>query len=238
MTTEAMYPADDPRQLLSSARELTQRVRRAQRATWFPLLVFAAVTFAAIPFARYGPLIATCRSVHVGGHTNRACLGGAGLYWPIAQVLAYAAIAVFYIRRSQAHGIGTRVRPYAIAGIIIAVLGVGVTLWALYDPSIIGLGPQPSLVIRLASPAATIGLALLVLAWAERNGALLALVLGYLAIVLIPIDFGWTLNTPGHLSIWGFLPSLVIHGSVLLLGGIGFAWAQRPGRQPGGRDAT
>jgi hypothetical protein len=68
--------------------------------------------------------------VRVGGHTNTACLGGAGFYWPIAQVLAYAAIAAFYIRRSQAHGIGTRVRPYAIAGIIIAILGAGVTLWS------------------------------------------------------------------------------------------------------------
>ena len=30
------------------------------------------------------------------------------VYWPTALVLAYAAIAAFYIRRSQARGVGTR----------------------------------------------------------------------------------------------------------------------------------
>ena len=49
-----------------------------------------------------------------------------------------------------------------------------------------------------------IGLALLVLAWAERNRALLLLTLAYLA----------------------------TGGTMLLLGGIGFALAQRPLRSP------
>ena len=54
MTSEsAPRPGDDPRELLAGARELTQRVRRAQRATWFPLLVFAAVTS---PIASQRPL--------------------------------------------------------------------------------------------------------------------------------------------------------------------------------------
>ena len=47
MTTETAHPGDDPHRLLSNTRELAERVRKAQRATWFPLLVFAAVTFAA-----------------------------------------------------------------------------------------------------------------------------------------------------------------------------------------------
>ena len=80
---------------------------------------------------------------------------------------------------------------------------------------------------RLISPEAAIGVALLVLAWAERNRALLLLTLGYLAVVLVPTRFGWVLDSP-----WHFLPSLVIDGSVLLLGGIGFALAQRPSRLP------
>ena len=52
MTTESAYPGADPRRLLASTRELAQRVHRAQRATWFPLLVLAAVTFASIPVLR------------------------------------------------------------------------------------------------------------------------------------------------------------------------------------------
>jgi hypothetical protein len=63
-----------------------------------------------------------------------------------------------------------------------------------------------------------------VLAWAERNRALLVLALAYLAVVRAPIGFGWA---DGR-TLWGFLPQLVYGGSVLLLGGIGFAVAQRP----------
>ena len=71
-----------------------------------------------------------------------------------------------------------------------------------------------------------IGLALLVLAWAERNRALLLLTLAYLAVVLLPI--------PLRISpaVWNLVPQLVTGGTVLLLGGIGFALAQRPLRSP------
>lgn len=125
MTTESAHPGEDPRLLLSSARELTQRVRRAQRARWFSLLVFAAVTFAAISVYRYG-----------GHHLGTCVVTGPGL-------------------------------------------------------------------------------------------ALLLVILGFLAAVLVPMDVGWVLNSP-----WYFLPQLVIDGSVLLLGGLGFALAQRPSRLP------
>ncbi|MGA9493468.1 MAG: hypothetical protein WBV80_24915, partial [Mycobacterium sp.] len=66
-----------------------------------------------------------------------------------------------------------------------------------------------------------------VLAWAERNRALLLLTLGYLAVVLVPITFGGV----GHSPAWYSYPT-VFQGSVLLLGGIGFALAQRPLRSP------
>jgi hypothetical protein len=61
MTTGAAPHPDDPYQLLSGAHQLARRVRRAQRTTWFPLLVLAMVTFASIPAYRYG------------GHHPRAC---------------------------------------------------------------------------------------------------------------------------------------------------------------------
>ena len=63
------------------------------------------------------------------------------VYWPIALVLAYVAIAAFYIRRSRARGIETRVRPYAIAGIIIAVALTGAALWEAAQ----SLGQRPDL---------------------------------------------------------------------------------------------
>jgi hypothetical protein len=230
MATETAYPGDDPQRLLSNTRELAQRVRKAQRATWFPLLVFAAVTFASIPVYRYsGHHLGTCV---VTGPGLRACsvyTNGEFVYWPVALVLAYAVIAAFYIRRSRARGIETRVRPYAIAGIIIAAALTGAAIWELHNPSASGQVGLHDLGQRLATPASAIGLALLVLAWAERNRALLLLTLGYLAIVLVPVSFGWVM---GPLSHWYFVPRLVIDGSVLLLGGIGFALAQRPLRSP------
>jgi hypothetical protein len=229
MTTNPAYPGDDPHRLLSSARELAQRVRRAQRATWFPLLVFAAATFVAIPVSRYGghhP--GTCAAVP-GGRICTIYSTASFVYWPIALVLAYAAIAAFYIRRSRARGVGTRVRPYVIAGIIVAALATGLSLWLVHSSPTSQYGQLLGMSVlgRLISKGAVIGVALLVLAWAERNRALLLLTLGYLAIVLVPINFGWVLH-----SSWYFLPDLVIDGSVLLLGGIGFALAQRPSRLP------
>jgi hypothetical protein len=229
MTTGAAPHADDPYQLLSSAHQLARRVRQAQRATWLPLLVFAAVTFASIPVYRYGghhPW--TCAAVP-GGRVCTIYSNAEFVYWPIALVLAYAAIAAFSIRRSRARGIETRVRPYAVAGIIIAVVVTGAAFWAAHHP-LSGLH-QPGLhglPVRLTSPGAAIGLALLVLAWAERNRALLLLTLAYLAVVLLPIGYVrvTVINSP-----WAYLPT-AIHGSVLLLGGIGFALAQRPLRAP------
>jgi hypothetical protein len=224
MTTDSAYPGDDPHQLLSSARELAQRVRKQQRATWFPLLVFAALTFASLPIRRYSGHHLDCLAV------PRICTvysDAEFVYWPIALVLAYVAIAAFYIRRSRARGIETRVRPYAIAGIIIAVALTGAALWELHNPPVgnpMGLSGLP---YRLASPGAAIGLALLVLAWAERNRALLLLTLAYLVAVLAPITFGGVQHHP----VWYSYP-VVFQGSVLLLGGIGFALAQRPSRLP------
>jgi hypothetical protein len=152
------------------------------------------------------------------------------VFWPIALVLAYVIIAAVYIRRSRARGIETRVRPYAIAGIIIAVMLTGAALWEAHDPSAIGLNMNGlgGVAHRLATPGAAIGLALLVLAWAERHRALLLLTLGYLAVVLLPIGYIRITNPASLLS---YLP-LEIHGTILLLGGIGFALAQRPLRSP------
>jgi hypothetical protein len=203
-----------------------------QRATWFPLLAFATVTFAAIPASRVGGgHLGTCVTRPPAGMVCTVYSYVGFSYWPIALVLAYVAIAVFYIRRSQARGVGTRVRPYVIAGIVLALAMTGAVLWSLYHPagSAQALPTVPGL-FPLAPGvrySCAIGLALLVLAWAERNRALLVLTVGYLAAVLVPISFG---SANGHAR-WDFVPQLVTGGSVLLLGGIGFLLAQRPWRR-------
>jgi hypothetical protein len=223
MTSGTTFSGDDPRQLLSGTRDLIDQVRRTQRATWFPLLVLAVVTFASIPF-RYSPYrLGTCAAtgdVRVCTAYPPALL----VYWPTALVLAYAVIAAFYIRRSQARGVGTRVRPYVVTGIILALAMTGSLVWTLYHPlafTLAGPGPFPA----LHSYPFAIGLALVVLAGAERNGALLNLALGYLAVVLVTATFGTAMGG------WGFPVQLVTAGSVLLFGGIGFLLAQRPWRR-------
>jgi hypothetical protein len=192
------------------------------------------VTFISILVNRYGGHHArTCIAVEGVPGDGRVCTiysNAQFVYWPIALVLAYVAIAAFYIRRSRAQGIETRVRPYAIAGIIIAVALTGAALWEAHHPSASGpdLMGLSGFAHRLATPGAAIGLALLVLAWAERHRALLLLTLAYLVVVLVPIGYV-QVHSPG--SLLGYLPA-VIHGSVLLLGGIGLALAQRPFQLP------
>jgi hypothetical protein len=123
--------------------------------------------------------------------------------------------------------------PYAVTGAALALLftvaAVGVRLYfARHAPSI-EPAPHPMpywvlLLDRLIAPWGTIGVALLVLARLERNVALLVFTLGYLLVVLVPIDFGWHANGDIRTS---FLPQQVINGTVLLLGAIGFAVARR-----------
>jgi hypothetical protein len=242
MTIESAGARGDPRSLLSGTDRLGRRVRQAQRGTWFPLLVFAAVTFGAIPVDRLGHRDLTCRT----GPAGEICAvsePASFVYWSVALVLAYVLIAAFYLRRSRERGVGTRVWPYVIAGVVIAILVTCAAVWGAHNPPVgehdilgLHLTLQPShsfspfaLYNRLTSPAAAIGLGLLVLAWAERNPPLLAVTLGYLVIVVVPSTFGGLISRP---SPWVFLPRLVTDGTVLLLAGIGFALAQRRIRQP------
>jgi len=233
MTTEAAFPGDDPHRLLSKARELTRRVRRDQRATWFPLIVFAALTFLAIPVRRYGGHHLTCLTTS-SGQTCRAYSNADLVYWPLVLVLAYAAIVTFYIRRARARGLETRVRPYAVAGIVIAVVLSALAIFELRHPlPYAGLFGVSGLSYRLVSPGMAIGLALLVLAWAERNRSLLLVALAYLAVVLVPITFSRVQFDPP----WYGYP-VVSKGTLLLLAAIGFALAQRPLRSARSRPAT
>lgn len=226
MTDASVPPQDGPRELLSTTRRLTRRVRQAQRGTWFPLLLFAVLTLAAIPVTRSSHHLVQCRPTPGG----KICIGyspGAYIYWPLALVLAYAAITAFYVRRARRHGVGTPVRPYVVAGVILAAAATGASLWLVTHPGIsLGWVSRPAsgamVFTRLASPAAAIGLALLVLSRVERNVALLVFGLAYLVVV----GWGWML-TP-H-SAWLSQATLA---ATLLLGSIGFGLAERRASAP------
>ena len=209
------------------------RTRIFQRATWFPLLVLSAETFLAIPVLRYSQRsLTTCGVPAGGGYACHVYSTWGVWYWPIALVLAYFVIAIFYIRRSQSRGLETRIQPFVIAGIGIAIIVTAMGDWAVHLPvgEVVFLGMHIQerslgLLHRLATPAYAIGLSLLVLAWIERNRTLVLVDIVYLAFVLVPINFGWTLNQSRN---WNYLPRLVIDGGVLLIAGISFALLQRP----------
>jgi len=228
MTTESVPAGVDPRRLLADARDLARRVRLAQRVTWLPLLVLALVTFGAILVYRFTqPVLSDCQPTAGGGEVCKAWYQSAQIYWWTALAAAYVVIAGGYLRVARARGLGTRVLPYVLTGAALVVLSAAVSLtWgALGHPYYPDAPPAAvQLLLRLVDPTGVIGLALLVLAWLERRAALLLFALGYLAVVLVPIDFGWGAGWGPH---WAFAPQLVINGGLLLLAGIGFALAPR-----------
>ncbi|MEV4539982.1 hypothetical protein [Micromonospora echinaurantiaca] len=226
MTTDSVPAGGDPRRLLADARDLARRVRLDQRVTWLPLLVLALVIFGAIPAYRYGRVVDDCQAVD-DGQVCRVWFQTVTFYWLAALVLAYAVIAGGYLRVARARGVDARVLPYAVTGVALVGLGFAfAAVWVRLNP--LAHPEEPSAVaqflFRLLDPPGAIALALLLLAWLERHVALLLFTIGYLTVVLVPINFGWGAHWGPHT--W-FIPQLVINGGVLLLGSAGFALAQR-----------
>ena len=117
MITDSVPAGGDPRRLLADVRALAHRVRVDQRMTWAALLALGAMTLVAIPFDWFG--------MTVQCHPDGSCMfarRGMLYYWPPAMVLAYATIAVCYLRAARARGLGARVVPYAITGAVTTVV--------------------------------------------------------------------------------------------------------------------
>jgi hypothetical protein len=151
------------------------------------------------------------------------------IYWIVAFALAYVAIAAFYAYRARRRGVGARVLPYVGSGIAAGLVFGVASAWA-QQLDLTGYFPAGPVAVGLV-PLISISLALFVLARVERNWPLLAFAAGYLVVALLACGIGTRrlgLNTGWNLApTWNFLPSLVVAGGVLLLGGVGFALAER-----------
>jgi hypothetical protein len=221
MTHETVPSAEGPRELLATVRDLTRQVRAAQRGAWFPLLVFAAITLVSIPLYRYAPHhVGPCRTGPQGMSVCTAYIPSVWVYWPIALVLGYVVIARFSINQSRRRGVGSRIRPYVIVGVVLAGLLAAALLWEAAHPLVpaFDVSPTHAPFYGLATPAPAIGLALLVLAWVERNWALFAYSVVYVVFVLVQAN--QVIHSSSH---WYFLPHLLIPAAILLLGSAGFA---------------
>ncbi|WP_433287633.1 hypothetical protein ACQPZQ_33820 [Pseudonocardia sp. CA-142604] len=238
MTDRSAASVDAARQMLSTTRQLTRRVRHAQRSTWFPLVLLGLVVVAAAPFYRLGRYVVTCDpavgarggvEIISGGACVQVVAWPVGVYWIVAFVLAYVAIAAFSVYRARRRGVGARVLPYVASGIAARLVFGVASAWA-QQLNLIGYFPAGPVAAGLV-PLISISLALFVLARVERNWPLLAFAAGYLVVALLACGIGTRslgLNAGWHLGpMWSFLPSLVVAGGVLLLGGVGFALAER-----------
>jgi hypothetical protein len=244
--TDASVPSPGtPREVLAGLGDLTRKVRAAQRGAWFPLLLFGVLTLGGILVDRLTfsiQTVTTCPAVPGSARAvPTSCTltsQGSAVYWTLGIALVYAATALFYIRRSRNRGVGTPVRPYILAGIVLVTLvtattfratrhgmpqpGTPIDFWGLHlDPS----SGLTRFLEQFTGPAASIGLPLLVLSWVERSRALLLFTLAYLAIALAPITTGWP--GIGATSPWSGLPRLAIPAVFILLGALGFALAQQ-----------
>src|SRR3982751_920540 len=192
MTTDTVPAGSDPHRLLADTRRLARRVRLTQRVTWLPLLVLALVTLGSIPVTRWGYVVeSNCESFN-GGQACQVWMVSLAAYWLVGLAVGYAVIAVGYARVARARGVDARVLPYAIAGFgLVLTLTAAFWIWgalAAPAPTDPPVGGFVLTLLRLADFTGVIGLALLVLAWLERNVALLAFTVGYLVVVLVPIN--------------------------------------------------
>ncbi|MGW0411568.1 hypothetical protein ACWDZX_09755 [Streptomyces collinus] len=224
---------------------MARKVRAAQRGTWFPLLLLGVLTLGGILVDRFTFKVETVACPAGEAAAGSACTPvtqGSAVYWPLGLALAYAATACFYIRRSRNRGVGTRVRPYVLTGIVLVGLSSATAVWSLRHgmPQLgerldfWGLQLDPTSGVtkfleRLAGNGMAVGLPLLVLAWVERSRALLLLAMVYLAIELVPLTTGWA-GIP-FTSPWSALPTFGVPGVLLLLGALGFGLAELSGRR-------
>jgi hypothetical protein len=192
---------------------------------------------------RYGAHTVHCANPTAGTSLCVAYPTLALWYWPVALVAGYTAISLYAIRRSRAIGVGPRIATYVSIGVLVGLLGTAWAAWAYTHPDFIAhtlnvtaLGTGFPL-LSLAGPAAAIAVAIVLLAWRERDALLASVAVVYLGVAVwgptrhTPFPPGQAPSLPIAASPWVFLPHLLTEAAVLLLGaGVIALWRLAKGR--------
>ncbi|MGW4808801.1 hypothetical protein [Kitasatospora sp. NPDC004272] len=240
--TDASVPLPGtPREVLSGLGELTRKVRAVQRDAWIPLLLFGLVTLGAVPIGRltYHQEAVPCPGGPLGpGEPCTLTRQGSPTYWTLALLAAYAATALWCLRRARRRGVDTPVRPYVLAGAAAVAALAATTWWGANQPAPgadldfwglhLAANARGTLLLqRFLGGAAAIGVPLLVLARIERGRALALFALGYLLIELTPVTFGWWGHGAGP---WSAATQHGVPALYLLAGALLFGLATRRAR--------
>ncbi|WBB68353.1 hypothetical protein [Micromonospora sp. WMMD812] len=225
-----------PGELLASVAALRRRSRAARHAYWFPLVLFGLLIVAAAPLyvesAEPGPLRAASPNPALTG------LGGdflehsaaLGWYWLAALIGGFLLSLRWYRWYGQRVGLQTPTRAYltaGVAGILVGLALPGALRFLLLNTatsvsSATGGVTAPLLGVSNRGMLAhlVIAVGLLVLARLERSRALLAVVLGYsAALLVVTVYFHTTDFGPGDLNRFSFMLAALLPAPILLVGG-------------------
>jgi hypothetical protein len=215
--------------MLDITRQAHSRARRARRGFWFPLLLFGAISLLATPlYQLYAPAVGgptypvierTLPWVSFGGYGLRNPLA-VTLFWLIALPLGYVATVLYYRIRTNRTGVAGSVQAYVFSGVGLLAALIALS-WLGPHPSGVAWGTLPEdILIRGLTPLLTIGIGLLVLAWAERSAPLAIFAVGYLGLALLANLY----DLSNLFRIRSPEPALnvIVPGVVLLLAGAAF----------------
>ncbi|PYC73472.1 hypothetical protein C7C45_07370 [Micromonospora arborensis] len=227
---------DTPGELLASVDALRRRTRVARHAYWLPLVLFGLLMAVAAPL-----YVESVESPALRANQDNPALTGLGgdflersaalgWYWLAALIGGYLLSLYWYRWHGTRVGVQTPTRAYVIAGIagtlIGIVLPIALRFLLLNTATVVSNGtswatmPLLGISNRGMLPHLVIAVGLLVLARLERSRGLTAVVVCYVAaVVLVNIYFETTDFAPGDLSRFSFLLAALLPAPILLVGG-------------------
>ena len=224
--------------LLGDVRKLRRDARSARHAYWFPLVLFGALTLAAMPFyvQPKPPAGSAVVQVFRPGQLIMPLLGGGSFvsqlglqyYWLAALLVGLALTLVWYRYHARRVGLRTQPRAYLVTFVVLLIVAAVLPLLTLIGPFHQLQWFLPGdLTIRGTFPFLIIAAGLWALAWAERSRALAVIALIYTGAALLASLYdvenvvfrgGWISGLAQYR--FGGLPNVALPALILLIAGL------------------